>query len=299
MKRLYIRGDNGNTKAVIDILESIGAVNSHHLDGSNTSMLYTYDRNGDIVQYKEKDVNAKNVYSYLQFYTAFPYKVNDTIIMKSSNKQCYISRMFWSEQYERIEYEITSQSGNERGLARVDEIKNEFYTDKFAVDGDMCPGVIDVSTFNDKQKIIFNSDAPNETEIEFNKDLFDLDIRNDKVYIVKKHPSLPKTVFECCNLLGVTMSDYVLPSSCYKGEEFEAYMKLMLCRDAYLKLANDWELKPGVYAYYIYYAITADEIEIEEGDIHGNVPLSFPTKYMRDEFYKNFKNYIVKAKRML
>lgn len=170
--------------------------------------------------------------------------------------------------------------------------------DKFAIDESMCQGVIDLSTFNNKQKIIFTSDAPNETELEFDKNLFDLDIRNDKVFIVKKNPSLPKTVLDCCKLLGVTMSDYVLPS-CHKSEEFEAYMKLMICRDAYLKATNDWKLTPGCYAYYIYYSITIDDVELDEGDIHGNVPLSFPTKYMRDEFYKNFKNYIVKAKRML
>lgn len=166
MKRLYIRGDNGNTKAVIEILESIGAVNTHRLDGSNTSMLYTYDRNGDIVQYKEKDVdvNVDNVYSYLQFYTTFPYSVNDEVKLKDSSKQFIITRMFWSELEETICYEISTLSGSERTLTRVNEIK-PMKTKKIDKSGltttaDAGKCILDtLQLLNHKSKIVFNNDA--------------------------------------------------------------------------------------------------------------------------------------------
>lgn len=94
------------------------------------------------------------------------------------------------------------------------------------------------------------------------------------------------------------MSDYVLPT-CYNKEVFEEYMKLIICRDAYHKLAGNYKVKPGEYVYYIYYSIVGDSINTGEGEIHGNIPLVFPTEYMRDEFLKNFKNEINKAKHLL
>lgn len=123
MKKLYIRGSNENSYAVIDILKSIGATNSYLLNGDLTSMFYTYDENGDIINVYEEDADLRDacIYTYSEFYAQFPYKVNDTIVLKSSNKQYNVSRMFWSEQYERIEYMISSELRNE--LVTVDEIK--------------------------------------------------------------------------------------------------------------------------------------------------------------------------------
>lgn len=80
------------------------------------------------------------------------------------------------------------------------------------------------------------------------------------------------------------------------------FFKLLICRDAYWKLADDW--KPGWNGYYgdsgLKYCISQDGFALRLDDtISRGCVLMFPTKEMRDTFYENFKNLINECKELL
>lgn len=109
---------------------------------------------------------------------------------------------------------------------------------------------------------------------------------------------LPKTYYECCNILGAN-SLFVFKS--IDEQEAVEHTKLIMlrhCRNAYWKLANDW--KPDWIAKMDKYTITTwkGRISLDIGT-HHNQFLVFPTKKMRDEFYSNFKSLIEECKEFL
>ena len=122
--------------------------------------------------------------------------------------------------------------------------------------------------------------------------------KNGKWFVVKKKPELPKTYEECCRVLGIT--DVGNGYCGYKWKLLGAFQELLICRDAYWKLAGDWkpdwedknELKYCIINRYdkgIYYDVL----------VHVQKILAFSTIEIRDKFYENFKDLIEKCKELL
>ena len=119
----------------------------------------------------------------------------------------------------------------------------------------------------------------------------------------KKEVTYPKTYEECCEVLRKTKAYQSV--SGYKTELLEDFQKLLICRDAYWKLAGEemelgkpWEPSYDEecydYVYYICYNST--------GFGYSNTIrriLVFPTEEMRDAFYDNFKELINACKELL
>ena len=115
----------------------------------------------------------------------------------------------------------------------------------------------------------------------------------------------PKTYEECC----AELNNYPLENGVdgYKFELLSTFQNLIICRDAYWKIAGEemglgkpWELSIGTPIYYIYYNKTVSTIKNDYADdIQGNVILAFPTEGMRDAFYENFKELINECKELL
>ena len=130
-----------------------------------------------------------------------------------------------------------------------------------------------------------------------------MDIMETKIY--------PKTYEECEKVLrydshrldnmGVTVQGY-------KWELIRAFQILIICRDAYWKIAgeeiglgkpwkpdftNDDEERYGIY-------IAANKVVKDFGGVGDvNTILTFPTEEMRDAFYENFKELIEQCKELL
>ena len=113
-----------------------------------------------------------------------------------------------------------------------------------------------------------------------------------------------KTYEECCEVLGKTKAYQSV--SGYKTELLEDFQKLLICRDAYWKIAGeemglgkswepDWK-NPSERKYCIVNT---------EGNITKwvqkttNKILAFPTEEMRAAFYENFKDLIESVKELL
>ena len=120
-------------------------------------------------------------------------------------------------------------------------------------------------------------------------------------------PVYPKTYEECCDVLGYDPSEDEI--SCYKSGLIDSFVRLLICRNAYWKIASeqmglgkpwkpDWKDETQVK-----YMITTFNNELEFfSSIHSYVVgrrnhiLSFPTEEMRNAFYENFKNLIEQCK---
>lgn len=155
-------------------------------------------------------------------------------------------------------------------------------------------------------KISINTEfCDNKVELAISPD-FELKQEGDKWFAVKKKKEYPKTYKECCEILGF---DEFLYSNTpvnfwYKWKLFHTLNTLIICRDAYWKLAGDemglgkpWE--PNL-IHGIAYTIQNNRNEIGKSySAYGNKVLMFPTAEMRDAFYENFKKEIEICKELL
>lgn len=143
------------------------------------------------------------------------------------------------------------------------------------------------------------------------------EILTSKIILEKKKKEYPKTYKECCYVLGFENTELVFeddyrdinpPKEQWKRLGLMNQLnKLLICRDAYWKIAGEemglgkpWELSIGTPIYYIYYNRTVGTIKNDYADdIQGNIILAFPTAEMRDAFYEAFREEIEICKELL
>ena len=129
-------------------------------------------------------------------------------------------------------------------------------------------------------------------------------INATKIVLEKKKKEYPKTYEECCKVLGVG-EDGRLYTKGYKASLIQNFQKLLICRDAYWKIAGEemglgkpWE--PNEADYVIgRYCIFVHRGNIICSTPAEDCPLTFPTAEMRDAFYENFKELIEIVKELL
>lgn len=123
---------------------------------------------------------------------------------------------------------------------------------------------------------------------------------------VNKKPKYPKTFEECLNMLYCKSVLRTIIG--HKAELLFNLEKLLICRDAYWKIAGEemsldgpWDSKYGCgeWGYWIGYDINANKIYCQDSRILVNHLLVFPTAEMRDTFYENFKDLIEQCKELL
>ena len=122
-----------------------------------------------------------------------------------------------------------------------------------------------------------------------------------KSEITEKKKEYPKTFLGCCDVLGI--EDLINRSvNGYKSELLDTFQKLLICRDAYWKIAGEemglrkpWEPDGNPV-----YAITRNDGCIVEMETGGNDEVfEFPTPEMRDAFKENFDPDIEFCKELL
>ena len=128
-------------------------------------------------------------------------------------------------------------------------------------------------------------------------------IENNKCFVVRKQPKYPNTYEYCCKVLGV--DSVINDNRGYRWELLCSLQELLICRDAYWKLAGEqmglckpWEYDMSKDEYSS--AISNKYGYIQKCEIrHQNEILIFPTEEMRDAFYENFKELIELVKELL
>lgn len=119
-----------------------------------------------------------------------------------------------------------------------------------------------------------------------------------------KEIKYPTNYKECCDVLSL-YEDGRLYTKGYKANLIQNFQKLLICRDAYWKIAgeemgldmpwkpnwNDFKNKYGISYYRCTLTLSIYFI--------SNKILAFPTEEMRDDFFKNFKDLIEQCKELL
>jgi hypothetical protein len=138
-----------------------------------------------------------------------------------------------------------------------------------------------------------------------------------KILIKKNSPTYPTTYEECCDVLSMCYAtqynlryftyehgyyEYATTNKlCSLQDKLNILGKLLICRNAYWKIAGDWEEKRKEKAmhYVICSTLLGEVVKDTMPNCIANYLLDFPTEEMRDAFYENFKHLIEQCKELL
>ena len=113
----------------------------------------------------------------------------------------------------------------------------------------------------------------------------------------------PKTFKECCEAISLGENGKLYTKG-YKASLIQDFHKLIICRDAYWKIASEqmslgkpWS--PSKYEnVYCIFRFKGDIVK--DNFVFGDsLILEFPTEEMRDAFFENFKDLIEQCKELL
>lgn len=301
---LAIKGHETRGAEVIALLEMLGGINVGNLYGDVTYAHYFINNNYiDVGYVSEPNSKQYLLYSLEKFEEKYPYKVGDRVIIKVNNQEAIIDKVVWC--CDTIIYWLKYDDcleGNWR-TEHLRPYKEETMVKQKKDYEEWCP--INYLEFEN------NDDTwDDEVEVNLGKD-YEIQIRGDKTFIVKKKPQYPKTYKECCGVLKIPKNEHyididapLVPSD--YNRLVSAFTKLLICRDAYWRIAgeqmgwgNPWEPDSKNKVYYIFYCVSNNTIKRSEGNLYSNVILAFPTKEMRDAFFENFKDLIEQCKELL
>ena len=310
MAQLAIRGHATRGEEVIEILEMLGGKNKQGYNGKYQTLWYYINVRSEICVFKHS-FDGCNFFTLEEFLEKFPYKVGDKVrdarindcVGEIINARCddnekqIIYVVKWDELPSPLilpYFAIDLQPYKEGILNK----SNKAVFDANAQCCDMMNHLIKKETMGEKLEQI-TLDIPKGYEF------FGINDDN-QVVLAKNQLQYPKTYKECCEMIGYESDRQSVTG--YLAEYIENFQQLLICRDAYWKIAgeqmgleNPWEPdftnndeeRYGIYT-------LANKVERDfcgVGDV--NMILSFPTEEMRDEFYNNFKELIEECKELL
>lgn len=133
-------------------------------------------------------------------------------------------------------------------------------------------------------------------------DEYEFEAEGNEVFVIKKKPKYPKTYIECAKTLDCFSAMHI---DGYKNELLEKLQELLICRDAYWKIAGGemgldkpWEPDLENEELYCIQNYNKQIIKSKTNTAFNKI-LIFPTEEMRDAFYENFKDLIEECKELL
>lgn len=289
MATLVIKGHPTRGKEVIQLLEMFGGKSNGNIKGYNDDLYYYIAKDGLIygsgIEYEELACNY-SLFTLEDFVEKFPYKVGDKVTL--DKYPCIITEMYW--EYDDVIYYLKS---------------DDFSKGVYSTDKDLQPYKEETNMEDNKvmgSRIDFSLTERIELDL---GDTHEVVVENGKTYVVKKKPTYPKTYSKCCKVLGFRLGDNIDNLEGYKSNLLEHLQALLICRDAYWKIAGEemnlgkpWE--PDWNNGLNKCCLKNCESRIVRCALaSSNALLAFPTKEMRDAFFENFKGLIEKCKELL
>ena len=139
-------------------------------------------------------------------------------------------------------------------------------------------------------------------------------INATKIILEKKKKEYPKTYKECAEIVKVekrhTLAGEIIRNDNYKIELLISFQKLLICRDAYWKIAGeemglnrpwkpDYDSGVNKYGIICLNGVVQESNPTTNWERHLNKVLDFPTAEMRDAFKENFDPDIEICKELL
>lgn len=279
MAHLAIQGHATRGNEVIELLKMLGGIDSGFFSGNEIDRFYyiEVDKGICFIDSVVEHLDFQKM-TLEQFLTRFPYKVGDKV------KNVYgaygkVYAMKWID--DEIQYRLDF-GHHTSGWYGADELQP----------AEKKP--MEEKKIN--QMSLANCDL-DEIEIVLG-DKFEMKIKNGKYYAVRKKPQYPTNYIYACSVLGISVTSQCEMDVVVFGDELYALYQLLVCRDAYWKIAGDW--KPdwnNIQDKHCIYVVSG-ELWLKECQTR-QCPLAFPTAEMRDAFYENFKDLIEQCKELL
>jgi hypothetical protein len=300
-RRLKIKGHPTRGREVIEILEMLGGVNRYNYRGDSDKLCFyiinEQDTDTDIIVYDYVDgfyIWGGDEYiltlTLEEFLEKFPYKVGDMVRVPEYKSKVCIDDMRWNG--DEIQYSVSAKETESLyEWYSVEELNkcNEPHKEKIMEEKiyiKLAPD-LKVEDYSVGYKI------PNGYEFEC--------VRENEIILKPIKTQYPKTYKECCDILGYKASydlNNIATHDCVYDYKLQMLYRVLICRDAYWKIAGDW--KPDwTIDEYKYCLGTDKNTVINECFMTGNRILAFPTKKMRDIFYENFEDLIEECKEFL
>lgn len=287
MAQLAIKGHPTRGKEVIGILEMLGGKNKEGHHGNIPNIAYYISHHNTILCNCISNIQNCVDYTLEEFLKKFPHKVGDKVTFNDNPNDLYtINSMAWDADLDRVVYKIEE----------IDVIMDGHSDTGFWYAGELERYLEQkVETMEDKRtlkQIDLTREDTKAEEIEVILGDYEFVLKDGKTYFVKKKPQYPKTYEECCKIMGIEYpviggKPDGLGASTYKITAIRPLIYLLICRDAYWKIAGwDSKVKGGVF-----YMNTLPSY------LRDLFPM--PIEEMRDTFFENFKDLIEEAKELL
>ena len=297
MSVLAIKGHATRGNEVIEILKMLSGKNQNNVySGKDTFHYYFIDNEDGYIRTKLYTVDCwtkltYNIFTLEEFLEKFPYKIGNRVRVPEYESEVRISKMYWDGnevQYEVVTDEVEWYSAEE--LNKFNEPNKEAlrYLNKKA-----NKQAKEIEKLLEPAKEIIE----NLIKIDIPKGYKFSGVDNRQIVFEKIKSQYPKTYEECCKVLEIDWERQNVHG--YKTALLDAFQELLICRDAYWKLAGDW--KPDwTDNNQLKHSIEVVFNNVECYDASGvNRVLVFPTAEMRDAFYEHFKDLIEQCKELL
>ena len=301
MANLAIKGDEERSKDIFNLFKMLGGKNTCGLK-ETVSCFYYYMLSDNLVVLNTPDSNVVQNSARMtidEFEKEYPYKVGDKVTTTYNGLPytAVIKGMRWSSIDECVLYQVGTVHN-----VRVESILP--VKEETTIEDEMMEFETKEIPVISIDRIGFNGD----TAILVPPEGFEFYAHRDKVYIQKKKPQYPKTYEECCKILNT--EETYLGIGGHKGKLLQRLQRLLICRDAYWKIAGEemglekpWEpdYDSGINKYGIICmnGVVQKSNPTTNWERHLNKVLDFPTEEMRDAFYVNFKDLIEQCKELL
>jgi hypothetical protein len=288
MKNLFaIQGHDTRGNEVIEILEMLGGKNENEYNGENNRLWYYINDHSNISVFTcAFDINFI-FFTIDEFIKNFPYKVGDIVHNIIHNEKQIITKAFWCH----IEKEVVYETDNNEYVFvnYIKPYKEEIMKEN--TDTALAPD-LKGEDYSDRR---FCYKIPNGYEFEC--------VRKNEIILKPIKPQYPRDYDECCEVLSLG-EDGRLFTKGYKASIIQDFQKLLICRDAYWKIAGEQMGlgKPWTQDYNDRcFIIVNYKGNIHAYEYHGsdNVILAFPTAEMCDAFKENFDGDIDACKEFL
>ena len=297
-KKLAILGHPTRYKEVIEILEMLSG-EKIIFQGNNSECCYYLQNSIHLINVEDVDWFEPNnfvIFTLEDFLQKYPYKVGDKVLLNNQVK--VIKGVGWDSTNNEVIYTLET---NINGVNTQYQVFNYDLLPYKEEDDDTKIYTDNAINDDSKTDIIINGEnliAPNGYTIE------NATRNNNRLIVeyIKNNLQYPKSYEGCRMILNQELEEQSTLG--YKGADFYYFQLLIICRDAYWKIAGEelglsepW--KPNFGENFIY-AIGAFYGTIQKTMVTGGRGiLLFPTEEMRDAFYENFKFLIDKCKEFL
>lgn len=294
-KKLAIKGHSTRGKEVIVLLEMMGGKNRYNLNGlfSENAYYCIGGPHNDEILGGEYMFGNENIYWFTleEFLKKYPFKVGDSVFDKANGCPGVVSEMKWDEGLSDMKYHVVLGNGIVEWYANG---SIDFFRNNGNLEENKFPSF--EPTFKINGEIEYK--IPDGYEI--------TEVSKNKVFIKPIKSKYPTEYEECVRIAkNIHGYDIHVDVPAY-GELMESFVKLLICRDAYWKIAGEqmgldkpWDINCGGWGYWIGYDVNANKIYCQDSRILLNHLLVFPTEEMRDIFYRNFMDLIEQCKEIL